>query len=294
MGKLSVDIIEDTYLSKSAAAGNNLSLLIGSDRFAYMIHTADHQVLALREYEPEPRASTPDKKGQGTFFLPPLEKICAEDTHLGQSFARVRIGWSTPYAAMVPKRLYDAGHKTSYLQYLIAPEGQLDYRADELTHFSACQVYAIPGEGAAWCRKQFPTGEEIHATTAFLNGARSVAGKQKAGRQLFIHTCLGEVRLFVLDEQHLYFSNAYPFQTAKDFLYYVLAVVDECELDQETTPIVLSGKLIEDSEIYRLLYRYFRRLSFASCPSPLSFGPQLSALPQHLFADLYYLAVHEV
>lgn len=292
MGKLSVDIIEDTYLNKSAAAANNLSILIGMDRFAYLIHTADHQVLALREYEQEPRASTAPKQGQTTFSLPDLEQICAEDAYLRHSFARIRIGWATPFSAMVPKRLYDADHKAAYLQYLTHPEGQWDYSADELPNFEAVQVYAIPGEGLSWCRKQFPNSEVLHASTAFLSGARALLNGQPGGRRLFIHISPGALRLTLLNETHLYFTNSYTFQTAKDFLYYVLAVVDECELDQETTPVLLSGQLIEDSEVYRLLYRYFRKLSFVPCPPQLSLGPQVSALPQHLYTDLYFLALH--
>jgi len=294
LGKLSVDIIEDTYLSKSADAGNNLSILIGMDRFAYLIHTADHQVLVLREYERESRASTPTKQGQSAFPLPDLEKICKEDSHLHQSFNKIRIGWAIPFLAMVPLRLYDAGHKSTYLQYLTKPEGSWEYAADELPHFASSLVYAIPSEGQAWRLKQFPDSEVLHATTAFLNGTHALLKERQGGRHLFIHTCFGEVRLALLDETHLYFNNAYFFQTAKDFLYYVLAVVDECELDQETTPILLSGHLIEDSEIYRLLYRYFRKLSFVPSPAQFLPGPQLSASPQHLYTDLYFLALHAV
>jgi hypothetical protein len=293
LGKLSVDIIEDTYLNKSAAAANNLSILIGMDRFAYLIHTADRQVLVLREYEQEPRASTTTKQGQSSFSLSELEQICKEDAHLSQSYARIRIGWTTPFSALVPKRLYDADHKAAYLQYLTHPEGQWDYVADELPNFEAVQVYAILGEGLSWCKKQFPGSEMLHASTAFLDGARTMLnGQPGGGRRLFIHISPGAVRLTLLNETHLYFTNSYTFQTAKDFLYYVLAVFDECELDQETTPILLSGQLIEDSEIYRLLYRYFRKLSFVPCPPQLSLGPQLSALPQHLYTDLYFLALH--
>jgi len=294
LGKLSVDIIEDTYLNKSAGTGNNLSILIGMDRFAYLIHTADHQVLVLREYEREPRAITTTKQGQTTFLWPELEQSCAEDAYLSQSYATIRIGWATPFAAMVPKRLYDASHKAAYLQYLTHPEGQWDYAADELPHFEAVQVYAVPAEGLSWCKKQFPGSEALHATTAFLGGARALLNGQPGGRRLFIHISPGALRLTLLDETHLYFTNSYTFLTAKDFLYYVLAVVDECELDQETTPILLSGQLIEDSEIYRLLFRYFRKLSFVPCPPKLSTGPQVNALPQHLYADLYFLALHAV
>jgi len=294
LGKLSVDIIEDTYLNKSAVATNNLSILLGMDRFAYLIHTTDLQVLVLREYELEPRAPTSANQGQEALFLPGLEKICAEDSCLGQSFARIRIGWANHFSALVPKRLYDADHKATYLQYLTTPAGPWEYNADDLPHFAACQVYAIPGAVLSWLQKQFPGSEVLHASTAFLNGARSVVNGQQGGRRLFVHVGFGEFRLGLLDETHLYFSNAYTFQTAKDFLYYILAVVDECDLDQETTPILLSGQLIEDSEIYRLLYRYFRKLSFVPCPAKLSRGPKLSALPQHLYADLYFLALDGV
>jgi len=292
LGKLSVDIIEDTYLSKSADAGNNLSILIGMDRFAYLIHTADHQVLVLREYERESRALSPTKQGQSAFSLPGLEQICKENSHLNQSFGKIRIGWTVPFLTLVPQRLYDADHKSTYLQYLTKPEGAWEYAADELPNFASSLVYAIPSEGEAWRQKQFPDSKVLHSTTTFLSGARALVKERKGGRHLFIHTGYGEVRLALLDETHLYFSNAFFFQTAKDFLYYILAVVDECELDQETTPILLSGQLIEDSEIYRLLYRYFRKLSFVPSPAQLSSGPQLSALPQHLYTDLYFLALH--
>ncbi len=291
MGKLSVDIIEDNYLNKSAAAANNLSILIGVDRFAYLVSTPDHQVLALREYERESDISTASKQEQKAISLPFLEKICAGDAHLGASFARIHVAWSNPFTALVPKRLYDDEHKATYLQYLVSPEGEWTYAVDDLPHFEACNVYAIEREGLAWCQKQFPGSKLVHITTTYLSAARNLAANPQGVRRLFVHTEIGRLRLALLDENRLFFSNTYTYQTAKDFLYFVLALVDEFDLDQETTPVLLSGQLMEDSEIYRLLYRYFRKLSFVSCPPQISPGAKSGALPQHLFSDLYFLAL---
>ncbi|NUO02716.1 MAG: DUF3822 family protein [Saprospiraceae bacterium] len=294
MGKLSVDIIEDTYLSKSAAAGNNLSILIGMDRLTYLVSTADHQVLVLHEYELESRAAISAKQGQNAYWEDFVKKICREVPHFHQPYARIRIGWTTSFSAIVPGRLYQAAHKATYLQYLSAQEGKWEYGADQLPHFNAFHVYGVPGEALSWSRTQFPGSEALHAGTAYLAGARALLSGQPGTRCLFVHVGFRELRLSVMDGNQLYFTNVYTFQTAKDFLYYLLAVVDECDLDQETTPVLLSGRLIEDSEIYRLLYRYFRKLSFVSRPSALVPGPKLSAIPQHLYTDLYFLALHAV
>lgn len=291
MGKLSVDIIEDTYLKKSAAADNNLSILIGVDRFAYLISSADHQVLALRVYEQE-NSSKPSAAGQSTSMSSFLDDVCKSDQKLNQTFARTRIGWNNRLASIVPRRLYDAANKAAYLQYLSSDKGHRDYFDDALPKFGAHQVYAIPADWAAWRNRRFPNSQPLHISSALLNGfSAHAAATLQDGRSLFVHVGMGEVRIALLDANSLYFSNAYTYQAAKDFLYYVLAVFNEFDLDQETTPIWLSGQLVEDSEIYRLLFRYFRKLAFMPCPPALSTGTQLSATPQHFYTDLYFLAL---
>ncbi len=286
MGKLTLDIIEDHDRNKLAAAGNHLSILLGADRVAYLISTPDHQTLAVREYERESTAPA------GNSILSFLEKIQAEDRYLSQAFAQVRIGWTNPYSVIVPRRLYDPAHRAAYLEYLTTAEKRWEYGEDQLQQFDAWNVYATEGEALAWCRMQFPQSEMVHAATAFLNTASRQLATQSGDKHFFLHTCAGELRLMLLDKSRLYFSNAYTYRTAKDYLYYVLAVAEEFGLDQETTPVWLSGQLVEDSEIYRLIYRYFRKLSFAAWPTKLLPGPKLKAQPQHFYTDLYALALH--
>ena len=72
-----------------------------------------------------------------------------------------------------------------------------------------------------------------------------------------------------------------------------MLLYDQFKLNPETDPIHIAGQIVEDSEIYHLLYRYVRHLNLVSGPSYYRFSQLFDTLPQHFYFDLYSLKLCE-
>ena len=93
----------------------------------------------------------------------------------------------------------------------------------------------------------------------------------------------------LLKDGNLMFINTFQFQSSKDFIYYVLLLFDQFDLKQEEVNLMLSGQLIKDSEIYRLLFRYIKKVNFIQHPSFISFGPKMKTKPSYYYFDIFSL-----
>ena len=68
-----------------------------------------------------------------------------------------------------------------------------------------------------------------------------------------------------------------------------MLVFNQFDLTVEETPVFLSGQLMEDSEIYRLLVRYVKKLQFLDPPAFFQYGTKLAHHPKYLYFDLLCL-----
>jgi Protein of unknown function (DUF3822) len=78
------------------------------------------------------------------------------------------------------------------------------------------------------------------------------------------HTC---VWVAAFDRGKLIFANSFAFDNAKDALYFILLAYTQAQLDPAQIPLQLSGTIVQDSEIYRMLTRFIRQIQWTA-PSP--------------------------
>ena len=97
------------------------------------------------------------------------------------------------------------------------------------------------------------------------------------------------MQIALLEGKNLIFSNSYSYQTSQDFIYHVLLVYNQFNLEPNDIPIHVSGQVIKDSEIFRMLYRYIRRTEIIAAPPTFVFGKKYEKIPDHFYFDLYSL-----
>lgn len=84
--------------------------------------------------------------------------------------------------------------------------------------------------------------------------------------------------------------NRFEYQTAEDFLYYLLLVCDELKTNREKIPLVLCGKITQQSKIYDVCYRYFSNILFLKPDTGKHYSKALAEVPAHVHFTLYSLA----
>ena len=59
------------------------------------------------------------------------------------------------------------------------------------------------------------------------------------------------------------FFNSYEYQTKEDFLYYILFVMEQLQLNPQEQLVELTGKTDPTSELYQIVYQYVRNVKVA-------------------------------
>lgn len=272
MIKARLDIAEADFSRQMTTLGE-LSVLIGVDNLTFAITNGQQQLMFLREYA----------------FLESehsLRDIFAQDDLLHLSYQQTRVAVMSPTFTLVPERLFNPSERRTYLQEIATLNYEVEVRADALTSASAQLVYAAKHQLVDDIGKELPNAKITHATTALIAG---LLARQNVPTSpvLYLQIYPGWLVAVLIEGKNLLFANIFNYQSAKDFLYYVLLLFDQYQLAPEETPVYITGQLIENSEIYPLLQRYLRSLRFLPAPDFLRLGTKLKQQPAYFYFNLF-------
>lgn len=250
---------------------NNLFVLIGANRLSYFITSPTKEVL-LQSIE------LIENKALATFF--------EGEAYLDLGFKTVKVGFITPYTTLVPNLIYQEAAAASYLENSFRIPHQHYLLTDNLASFQCQNVFLAPIEVYNFFQKRFANAQFYHAGTSLL-----LAWQQKAVQfqeaTVFINVIGKEFQLAAFQREKLLLFNVFEFKSAKDFIYYTLLIFDQLKLSTETSKLFLSGEVMQESEIYKTLYRYIRAIDFLNRPTAFQFKEQFDDQPKHFNFDLY-------
>jgi hypothetical protein len=96
----------------------------------------------------------------------------------------------------------------------------------------------------------------------------------------------GKLFLWTLDEGKITLNPVAHYKTIEDALYYILKCYKNSGFDPAFQRLYIAGALSEDSSIFKILYNYITNLDFVKNPSDLKIPEQEEPIAVHLFYDL--------
>ena len=282
---ISFELTEPSF-DKKKTTEYELSVLLGADSLSYCIIDKTNRVLSVTKCDfPE--------KSEDKSYADRLESIILRHVQLQQTYRTTYIGVFNLTSTLVPTRLYDEEEKSTYLEKILPLSGENEVRVDALSSASAEHIYAIEESLSKVLKSYFSGAEIIHSFTALYKGVRRIA-QEKEGKCIFLNVRQEALQITLFDSGEFVFYNAFNYSSSKDFIYYVMLIYDQFGLKPDTTPIHLSGELMEDSEMYHLIYRYIRHLKLADTPEWLELSGQWVNRPQYWFHDLFCLSLMKI
>lgn len=278
MGVIRYDITEDSF-SNTKLPYAELSILTGVDSSSYLIVDDEHQVLALR-------AIAHDEK----------ERWWKDENRFQVSFRKTRLAWLSERFTIIPARLYDGNKRRSYLSSLTTLHESDVVLADAVPELDAFIVYALEGDRLSEWRRVFIGCRFYHMLTPLLDQL-SKHNKHQLSPLMYAYFRDNLLVMTGMENGKLIFCNAYPCKSTKDFLYFLLLAYQQCQWNPSQVELKILGELLEDSAIYKLFYRYVKKMSFLKFPAPqayapLSWGKQSKQTPNHVFYDLVSLQLY--
>jgi len=156
-----------------------------------------------------------------------------------------------------------------------------------MPEFDCFLIYAVEESLRNICRPYFPNGRSIHLAAPLIRAFSTL--HPRTDYEVMVNLRNQVAQVVVFDRQNLLFFNTFSFEHPNDLLYYLLMAYDQFRLNPLETPLTLAGNVLEDSDIYRLLYRYIRHIRFAHLPHHGQLPAAAVSLPPHCFFDLFTL-----
>ena len=80
-------------------------------------------------------------------------------------------------------------------------------------------------------------------------------------KKMYVHFDQKHFEIAVIQKEELLLFNSFEYKTVEDFIYYILFTAEQLSLNPEHFPIVLLGDITNDSEFYKIAYKYIRNVS---------------------------------
>ncbi len=285
MGTVNFEIVENNFVKKYTDT-YDLSILVGMDRFSFLVSDPQQNILLLRSHP-----FLPEVKNLGQLSNQ-LKEIYINDDLLKQSYGSVRIGLVNQKNTLIPSDLFVADQKEVYLKNMLPALKEDTVFADDLRPLGMVNVYAANTFFVDQLSGYFPNAKINHASASLILGHRKIA-ENRTGRQICLNVRQGLLQISLFDNKELLFYNSFLYESSQDFIYYVMLVFDQFKLKPEGNTVHISGQIIKDSEIYHLLFRYIRHLEMMPVPDYYKLGTKGKDIRDYQYFDLFSLKLCE-
>ncbi len=275
MGVIRYDITEDSFAENKLPLCE-LSILAGVDSSSYLIVDDENQMNALR-------AIVHDKE----------EQWWRNDDRLKHSYRKIRLAWLSERFTIIPARLYEGNKRREYLSSLTQLKDSDAVLADAIPELDIFLVYALDGNKLSDWRRAFIGCRFYHLLTPVLHQL-ALHNRQQLGPMVYAYFRDDLLVVIAIESGQLRFCNAFTCKAANDFLYFTLLAYQQCKWSPSTVSLELLGELTENAAIYKLFYRYFKKIKFSKLPSEAAMNRKRNTeqLDEHVFYDLFSLQLY--
>ena len=237
---------------------NNLKLSIqfSLDGFSFCISNLENEKDELfTEYLFDTQLKTPEA------LLEEIKPVFKNDKNLHLDFKNVNVIYRNNLNSLVPIAYFDENNLSQYLNFSIKTL-KTDYIAyDTLKNTEANNVYIPYVNINNYLFQHFGEFEYRHHLSVYIDKLIDL-NNEKDSKTMYINVDHKSFDIVVLKGKELLFSNIFSYKTKEDFLYYVLFVAEQLKLDTNSFNLFISGKINEDSEVFKLCYKYIRNIKF--------------------------------
>ncbi|HEY0751881.1 MAG TPA: DUF3822 family protein [Chitinophagaceae bacterium] len=183
-------------------------------------------------------------------------------------------------ALLVPPRIFNINQSFPDLIY---PDAGGRLFNDMIAEWQVINQYNVPLVIYNSISNEVPNVSCLHSFTCSLK----VNNGMDAPIQLNVQFDTKQFRVLLKKEGKILLAQIYPYSVPLDVVYYLLKILQQHDLNQEDTHLIVSGLIEEDSALFKELYNYFLNMEIAK---PGSISLENNNYPAHFFTSIYNLA----
>ncbi len=226
------------------------------DGFSFCITDAiTNTYISFTEYIFERSVTTPE------LLLDKVTDIFNEDKNLQGDFKYVNVIHVNNLSTIVPDAYFNKQALKSYLNYNVKTFANDHIVFDELTSINAKNVYIPFVNINNYLFQDFGSFDFEHHSSVLINKLTNYT-KFKPERNFFVNVFKKNIDIIVTEKDNLIFYNSFNYTTKEDFIYYILFVAEQLEMNPDEFPLTFLGAIDKSSENYEITYTYVRNINF--------------------------------
>ena len=195
-------------------------------------------------------------------------------------FDAVNVIHQNELSTLVPRALYNDNNKADYLKFNTKILKTDFITQDEIAVNDSVNVYIPYININNYIFETFGAFTYKHSSTVLLDTLLQKC-LQNTDLEVHLHVNHKMLEISVIDKGQLQLFNVFEYHSKEDFIYYVLFVFEQLNLDVETTVVYLSGTINRNDNLYNLLYTYVRHVEFETLNLSYSFSELIDTEQLH-------------
>ena len=204
---------------------------------------------------------------------------------LNLPFKRKILSVNTSSFTIVPQEFFseELAEKYYRLNYETRP-GEV-VKSELIKNLNARLVYAL-NLNYELIDRYFNPDLITHSANAYLVSLLSDI-ENYLSRKMFVDIEKNFIRVAILLEGKLQIYNSFSYKTNEDILYHLANLSAEFGFDHDRDKYYLSGIILKDSELYKIIFRYFRYPLLLPRPANFLYPPVFDQFPSQLFYNAF-------
>jgi len=254
--------IKNSIISLKTIIGNKLSIQFNLDGFSFSVYnTISKKEVYFREYEFENSQVTPEN------LLLKIKNIFKTDTHLQNDFNSVTVVHQNNLSVLVPNRFFSEKNLASYLNFNIK-KLPIDYIAfDAINGIDSKNVYVPYVNINNYLFQNFGEFEYQHHSTILIEKLLNIKGDSE--KKMYVNVSKTTLDITIIKNNKLLLFNTFSYDTEEDFIYYILFLAEQLNLDVNEFPLYFTGKISSNTTIYKITYKYIKNVYFLESNNPI-------------------------
>lgn len=218
-----------------------------------------------------------------------IKRLFQTDSYLIHKYKSTGLIYITPNATLIPAPIYDSGKEEDlYLFSNLLPDKHV-IQSDKIVGIDAWISYAIPEKIRDTLDDHPNHFKIIHQSCPIIENAFRAA-KTKADETLIfaqVYPDFFDLVVFKKGKFELY--NSFSYKTEQDFIFYILYVFEQFDINIDATTLSLSGYVEKESTLINKLTEFLPNISFAAFNPNFNYSYTFGQLNQHQFSNLFNL-----
>jgi len=216
-----------------------------------------------------------------------IDSVIEDRKWLSKKFKGVNIIYEDQNCTLVPSALFVKNEKQSFLDFNQPLNKNISVQFNQIKNAGLVNIFSISDALSQKVRTVWLNNSIFHASTIFIESIL-IHYKNKADKNsLFIYLHKDYFELVYLKNSKLFFHNSFKFKSKEDFIYFLLAAIEQLGLNPETVKLKLLGDFHKNSIFYEMVYQYIRHSEFISKNDTFTYSRLLDNIAHHQFYILF-------